>query len=364
MKGKNKWRVMLTGCGLLLLLVSAAAADEAVIKVPEENIRSNPNATGERLGTLVNAIKFTVLERQPSWYRGEATFYIWAASVTAGANNTATVSVDRENIRSGPPERVKIGTLQRGVSFTVIERADRWVKGKITFWVWGPSVAPLVATNKMEAIRCYWRAREYFERANAGAPTYGLARQWVKKAIEFEPIYPQAYFLLGLIYRSQTDPDTVAALAAYHKTIALNADYAEAYVNIANIYLLDDNFDSAIRYYRAAITHNRDLDQAYFSLAETLHALDRDTDAVAVYEVFAQVKPENATSYYNIACIYALAGQREAALEWFRRGAPHMEMGVLDGALRDADLALVREDAEFLRIIDEAKASRRAAGQP
>ena len=217
-------------------------------------------------------------------------------------------------------------------------------------------MAQLVETNKMEAIRQYWRAREHFERGNLG-----LALRAAKRATELEADYPQAFFLIGLIEKSRGD--TVAALAAYRRTIALNADYSEAYVNIANLYLGDQMFDSAIQYYRAAISHNRELDQAYFNLAETLHALERDTDAIAVYEVMIQVKPDKFIAYYNIACIYALAGDRAAALEWFNRGVAYMDEQTLDNALRDADLQLLRDDGEFKRIIEVARETRRAGGQ-
>ncbi|HNW92655.1 MAG TPA: tetratricopeptide repeat protein [bacterium] len=484
MKCRRSWAVILTIVGLLLAGAAAAVADEAVIK---QETAINAAANGTRIGSLLTGTKFNVLDRQTNWYRGEVTFHIWSASVSAGAGNTASVTVDRENLRLAP-QGARMGTLNRGVSFTVLERSGQWVKGKTTFWVWSPSVAELVDIKKLEAINQYWRARGYLDRGQLG-----LALKAAQKTVELVTPYPQAYFLIGLIQKERGD--TLAALAAYRQTIAQNEDYAEAYVNMGSIYQRDALFDTAIGYYRKAIARNRTIKEAYvnlgsalqvtgriddavnvfelyaqaipqdathayyyigeaeqarlvaannalaqalaardtaeqrqqraaverytaaalaayhraieidstyatayvsigrvnlisadydaaiqyfraainrdrdcveghFCLAETLHALDRDTEAVTAYEALSVVEPQNPLPYYNNACIYALAHNRDAAVSWFRRGAMHMPMDMLNGARRDADLQLLWDDEEFRVIIENAKSARRAAGLP
>lgn len=337
--------------GLLLLAallawVPAARAEDAMVNVVEENLRAAP--TGAKLGTLLNTVRFPVLEKQLNWVRGEVTFFIWGASVSDTPGNRAVVTAVKENIRSAPPDRVKIGTLVRGTVFDVVEKQGSWIKGKLAFWIWSPSVSPVVEANKLKAIEQYYKAMEHYERGR-----FGLALRAIDKAIGFEPQYPQAYFLMGLIHKAQGD--SVAALAAYRNTVRLNPDYAEAYVNMGNLALLAAEYDTAIELYREAIRHDSMLAQAYYNLAETCHALDRDTEAVQWYAQFAQLKPGQFLAYYNIACVYALQGNRALALEWFTRGAPHMGPAILDNALQDADLALLRDDAEFKAVIEQAR---------
>lgn len=358
MKRLGRYLVVLGG--LLLLLVSAAAAEEAVIKVPVENMRTA--VSGERLGTLINAVKFTVLDRQPNWYRGELTFFIWKRSVSVtGTTGTVTVAAG-ENIRSGPPERVRLGSLDRNTRFTVLGQEGDWVRGKIAFWIWGPSVAELLETNKLESIRKYWQAYEYYQRAvRGGMQTLGLAQRAVQQAVALQPVYPQAYFLLGLIERARED--TEAALTAYRTTLAQNPDYAEAHVNMANVYLVDGRYDSAIVHYRQALGRNHELREAYYNLAEVLHALDRDTEAAAVYLEFAQALPQDPTPYYNLACIYALQGRRDASLAWLRRGLDRLDVATLENARQDADLALLHEDPEFVKLLTDGLAAARQREQ-
>lgn len=343
---RGGWFGPLLFVALLLAWAPAARAEEVMVKVVEENLRATPS--GAKLGTLLNTIRFPVLEKQTNWVRGEITFFIWGASVSDTAGNRAVVSVARENIRSAPPARVKIGTLVRGTVFDVVEKQGSWVKGKLAFWIWSPSVSPVIEANKLKAIEQYYAAMDHYEHGR-----FGLALRAANKAVEFEPVYPQAYFLMGLIHRARTD--TALAMAAYRQTVKLNPDYAEAYVNMGNLALLTAEYDTAIELYREAIRHDSMLAQAYYNLAETCHALDRDTEAIHWYSQFAQLKPDQFLSYYNIACIYALQGNREPALDWFTRGAPYMGPAILDNALKDADLALLRDDAEFKAVIQRAR---------
>lgn len=51
------------------------------------------------------------------------------------------VKVEKENLRNAPNGQ-KIGELSRSAEMEVLEEKDKWVKVKITAWIWKPSTTP------------------------------------------------------------------------------------------------------------------------------------------------------------------------------------------------------------------------------
>lgn len=72
----------------------------------------------------------------------------------------------------------------------------------------------------------------------------------------------------------------------------------------------------------------------------------RWADAIFLYRKWLEADPHDDGSWYNLACTYALAGQKEAALEAFETA---VDAGWEDAGwpAQDADLESVREEARF-----------------
>lgn len=92
-------------------------------------------------------------------------------------------------------------------------------------------------------------------------------------------------------------------------------------------------------------------DDAY-SRAYELHRKKRYQEAIAAFEKAIEARQRSGAASYNIACGYARLGQPDRALEWLEKA---IERGfeVEDYLLSDSDLASLRGDARFQKLVAE-----------
>jgi Tfp pilus assembly protein PilF len=83
--------------------------------------------------------------------------------------------------------------------------------------------------------------------------------------------------------------------------------------------------------------------------------------AIAEFRRVLEVQPENDVALYNLACAYALSGDKDRAYEYIERSiaagfedADHME--------KDDDLKSLREDERFRKILYELRLKKRTEG--
>jgi hypothetical protein len=106
------------------------------------------------------------------------------------------------------------------------------------------------------------------------------------------------------------------------------------------------------------IEHNPVEGRFWFQLADARYQAREFRKAIPAYEKVIELGwgiPANAA--YNIACGYALLGEKEASLNWLER-AFQMGFRNLENARRDADLELLRDDPRFRRIVALPELSR------
>lgn len=70
-------------------------------------------------------------------------------------------------------------------------------------------------------------------------------------ALSINPLLPVARYILGIIHQRQGD--TVRAISELKKTVYIDADFALAHLNLANIYKAQRQFDSAAKEYENAL---------------------------------------------------------------------------------------------------------------
>lgn len=88
-----------------------------------------------------------------------------------------------------------------------------------------------------------------YVRADTGDYEEALAA--CHRALAINPLLPVARYILGIIYQRQGD--TVRAISELKKTIYIDADFALAHLNLANIYKAQRQFDTAAREYENAL---------------------------------------------------------------------------------------------------------------
>jgi beta-lactamase regulating signal transducer with metallopeptidase domain len=107
------------------------------------------------------------------------------------------------------------------------------------------------------------------------------------------------------------------------------------------------------RYERYAHAHP-DIARAWFNYGFVLAEGGQSRAAVSVFDKVLAMDYRPATTMYNLACAYALAGERQAALSWLRRSA-QAGFDVGGFAKADKDLESVRDDQWLGTLIAEAR---------
>jgi len=85
-----------------------------------------------------------------------------------------------------------------------------------------------------------------------------------------------------------------------------------------------------------------------------IHRFDK---AIGEFEKVLKIQPQNEIAYYNLACAYALKGDKERALEALERS---VESGFEDPEHieKDDDLASLRGEPRFQALVQKLKLKR------
>ncbi|TDB38833.1 MAG: tetratricopeptide repeat protein [Actinobacteria bacterium] len=86
---------------------------------------------------------------------------------------------------------------------------------------------------------------------HADSGDYVEALEACHRALAINPLLPVARYILGIIHQRQGDP--VRAISELKKTIYIDADFALAHLNLANIYKAQRKWESAAREYENAL---------------------------------------------------------------------------------------------------------------
>lgn len=141
------------------------------------------------------------------------------------------------------------------------------------------------------------------DRATAAKAAPGVGSdEWYNIGIDFE--------VLGAL----TD-----AKAAYSQAIELDADNADAYVNLGRLLHGDNELERARAQYEKALKLVPDSAIAAFNLGVVLEDLSRPAEAVRAYLCALQADPGLADAHYNIAYLYERDGDTSGALRHLAR---------------------------------------------
>lgn len=86
---------------------------------------------------------------------------------------------------------------------------------------------------------------------HADVGDYDEAMRSADRALAINPLLPVARYILGIIHQRQGDP--VRAVSELKKTIYIDADFALAHLNLANIYKSQRKFEEAMKEYENAL---------------------------------------------------------------------------------------------------------------
>jgi hypothetical protein len=104
------------------------------------------------------------------------------------------------------------------------------------------------------------------------------------------------------------------AVALYEEMLALEPDYAPAYINLGTIHFHLRQFSRAEELYRRATETDPGYVLAYFDLGNVLDELERPDESIAAYQRSVELSPRYADAHYNLALAFERKGERRAAL--------------------------------------------------
>lgn len=117
------------------------------------------------------------------------------------------------------------------------------------------------------------------------------------------------------------------AIAACHRALEVQPDWAPAYVTMGNVQQAQGQIDEAIRLYSEALAFNPEYAEAYANLGSMLYKQGRLVEAVVKYEKAIALKPDLAPAYWNIATALKQQGRLSEAVAYEQKAIalnPHL----------------------------------------
>lgn len=172
-----------------------------------------------------------------------------------------------------------------------------------------------------------------------------------RKSIGLDPEWSWPWNGLGVVLFEMGREEE--AREAFAKASALDPAWSRPHSDLSILLRLSGRLDEAEKEAARAIELAPDRLDAVTAYANVLQEQKRFDEAREYHERAIQADPLHPTPYYNIACLYSLQGDKEDALEYLRK-AFDLSPSYARFARTDPDLAAVRKDPRFSRLVSEA----------
>lgn len=171
-----------------------------------------------------------------------------------------------------------------------------------------------------------------------------------KKAIALEPEWSWPYASLGDLLGLHSFGRTQEAMDVLQKCVRLDPAWGRPYGIMAVILRAEGRLDEALVQAELALKYMSGDITPLNNYANLLVDLKRYDEAETYYRRAIESFPEHPKPYYNLACLYALIGRKDNALENLREAFRRYDRLRYD-ALEDEDFASLRGDPAFDALI-------------
>jgi predicted O-linked N-acetylglucosamine transferase (SPINDLY family) len=135
----------------------------------------------------------------------------------------------------------------------------------------------------------------------------------MRKAIEIDSNYSEAYNNLGITYHGLGDPEK--ALANFEKAFSLKPDKVEIINVMISILNEMNNPNISIDYYQKIIKSSSELFIIHFNLGTAYQELDHIDEAIDSYKKAINLNPEFADAFLNLGIIFEDSGKLDEAIK-------------------------------------------------
>ena len=125
------------------------------------------------------------------------------------------------------------------------------------------------------------------------------------------------WFQEGLRYDRNKETFSLA-LQAYREALKLDPNFADAFVNMGNIYWSQGKFIDAQRCYRLAIHRDPGHAKAYFNLGNVMDDLDCTQEAIYFYKKSLEMDPTFPDVHFNLAIAHEKLKFWERAIQYWK----------------------------------------------
>ncbi|MEG3843428.1 tetratricopeptide repeat protein [Microcoleus sp. herbarium14] len=166
---------------------------------------------------------------------------------------------------------------------------------------------------------CIWsvRSREWVEWLNSiSVKPVRVAEQMITDSlVDLEAA--QAYFVKGNRLKDAGRLDE--AIAHYKKALELNWEDVEYHKKLAEVYVLQGEFESAIASCNLALKFKPNFAPAYLTMGNALHAQDKLEMAIQAYLQALKIQPRFAEASANLGSMYYKLGQLTQAENFYQK---------------------------------------------
>jgi TolB-like protein/cytochrome c-type biogenesis protein CcmH/NrfG len=215
---------------------------------------------------------------------------------------------------------LKAGELAKQQTLANLEQAEEMLHRALEI---DPGYAPAWARlGRVNTAFGEWGFRQIDE-------CFELAREQARRAIELDPDAVDVYSLLGTI-AMKYDRDWSSAQRYFDKSLSLDANNSETLIMAARLARLKGNTDLGLQHLNEAIALDPFSVAVRFELAVTLmFSARRYDDAADVFRKILKLNPDTIAANYGLGQALFLAGDYAAALGAFENEAD--EIFSLDG---------------------------------
>jgi adenylate cyclase len=233
------------------------------------------------------------------------------------------------------------------VNLTAGEQARGWAEG----------------TKSLEAYLKLMQGREY--RLKGNRESLALARRMAQEAIALDPMYAEAYVLLGTTYylevfQGTNRPKELIAKATEltQKALSLNDSLADAHSALGVLYWWSGRYEEGIAEAERGVELNPNSGQVYFNLGFILRMAGKPKEAIPVIQKALRLEPMAPDPYVRqLALDYFQAGDCKEALAACDKGLKRQPDNLISRVIMTAvygacgrEAEARKEAAEVLRI--------------
>lgn len=134
----------------------------------------------------------------------------------------------------------------------------------------------------------------------------------LRKALEIDPTYAQAYFGLGYLYARFDMND--AAVRMYEMALRFDPNHVDSMNNLAMMYFHSGNYDDALDLMQKVIATGDNADSEY-NLGSIYLEKNQPDDALQAFQKAVALRPNDASIFNNMALTYEKLGKKQEAMD-------------------------------------------------